>query len=48
MMSDGRTAASPLIRNGQALLGYASAIDREHCARPIAHVRTCQMPLLCH
>ena len=40
-MSDARTA-SPLIRKGQAVLGYAdaSAMDREHCARPIARLRT--------
>ena len=37
MMSDGRTA-SPLIRKGQAMLGYAIAMDREHFARPIARV----------
>ena len=40
-MSDDRTA-SPLIRiKGQAVLGYASAMDREHCARPVARLRTC-------
>ena len=40
-MSDGRKA-SPLIRKakGQAVLGYASVMDREHCARPIARLHT--------
>ena len=39
-MSDGRKASS-LTRKGQAVLGYASAMDREHCARPSARLRTC-------
>ena len=41
-MSDG-CAASPLIRKakGQAVLGYASAMDRERSARSIPRVRTC-------
>ena len=39
-MSDGRKA-SPLIRKGQAVLWYASAMDREHCACPIERLRTC-------
>jgi hypothetical protein len=44
-MSDDRTA-SPLIRKGQAVLApsgmlLASAMDREHCARLIARLRTC-------
>ena len=38
MMSDGRKA-SPLIRSGQAVLGYASAMDRDHCARLILITR---------
>ena len=40
MMPDGRTA-SPLIGKGQAVLGYASAMDRERGARPIPRLRTC-------
>ena len=41
-MCDCRKASS-LIRKGQAVLGYASAMDREHFAlpRPIARLRTC-------
>ena len=40
MMSDGRVA-SPLIRKGQVVLGYDSAMDRERSARPIRHFQTC-------
>ena len=40
MMSDDRTA-SPLIRKGRAVLGYASAMDRVRSARPISRLRTC-------
>ena len=41
-MGDGR-AASPLrlTRKGQAVLGSASAMDHERCARPIPRLRTC-------
>ena len=37
MMSDDCTA-SPLIRKGQAVLGYASAIDHERGARQIPRI----------
>ena len=36
-MSDGRTA-SPLIRKGQAVLGYDGAMDRERCVYVQFHV----------
>ena len=43
--ADGRTA-SPLIHKAvlesvRQCSGIASAMDREHCARPIARLRTC-------